>query len=93
MKVITFEDKKQINELYLKYKTYAAVSRITGFSPGTVKKYVRSDYTPRTEIKSFEGDLPDFNPQMFRIDDWGPLCVLSDEEIQEIKELWKELEL
>lgn len=95
MRVITYEDIKKINELYAELKTYAAVARATGFSPATVKKYVIKDYevVEKEDIKRFEGNLPEFNPTMFRVDDWAALCVLSEEEINEIKELWKEIDV
>lgn len=95
MRVVTNEDIKTMNRLYLELKTYAAVARKTGFSPATVKKYIQPDFTPIEEkdIKRFNEPLPDFDPSMFRCDDWGHLCVLSDEEVVEIRELWKEIEL
>lgn len=96
MKLITQEDKKKINKLYLELGTYAAVARATGFSPGTVKKYVIPGYTyvEESAVKRYDRDgLPDLDPMMFREVDWGDLCILSEEECREIKELWKELEL
>lgn len=94
MKKVSHSDIQRINRLYLEYKTYAAVSRETGFSPSTVKKYIIPDFTPieEVEIKRFEGPLPEFDSTIFRKDDWGDLCVLSAEEVDEIKELWKEIE-
>lgn len=96
MKVITHEDIKRINELYIECgKVYAAVARKTGFSPATVKKYVIKDYVPvnEEEIIRFERPLPDFDPTKFRVKDWGALCELSKDEEKEIKELWKEIEV
>ena len=95
MKLVTNKDIKLMNELYLQYKTYAAVARETGFSPSTVKKYIKKDYVSEKDlpIKKFEGILPPFDPSIFRGDDWGALCILSNEEISEVRELWKELEL
>ena len=94
MKIVTQADKKLINELYLKLKTYAAVARETGFSPATVKKYVDKDYKPVIEedVIRFNRPLPEFDPTMFRIDDWAPLCILTDEEVKSVPEIWKELE-
>ena len=94
MKVITPDDIKRINELYAKYKTYAEVSRQTGFAPGTVKKYVQHDYVPqeKREYIRFSGDLPPFKPEIFRINDWDPLCRLTKEEIIDLRELLKELD-
>ena len=95
MKVITQKEIKEINRLYLQLKTYAAVSRATGFSPATVKKYIISNYNEPEESNfiRFNRPLPDFDSTMFRCNDWGHLCVLSAEEEQEIRELWKELEV
>lgn len=101
MAKITYEDIKNINELYANLKTYAAVSRATGFSPATVKKYVQKDYIPlkdRAEnIKPApEIDLNCITTQvlnLFRGDDWKDLCVLSEEEYEDIKSLWKEMNI
>jgi len=95
MKLVQNSDIKKMNELYLKIGTYAGVAREVGFSPSTVKKYIKKDYVSEDELvlKKYEGPLPEFDPTIFRVDDWGPLCVLSDEENEEIRELWKELYL
>ena len=44
MKFVTQADIKEMNRLYLELKTYAAVARVTGFSPSTVKKYIVPDF-------------------------------------------------
>ena len=97
MRYVTQDDIKKINELYIQLKTYAAVSRATGFAPSTVKKYVINGYQiiDETKIKRFDRPLPEFDIKPFLIKDWdwNPLCSLSDEEISEIKELWEELEI
>ncbi len=95
MKVITQKEIKEINRLYAELKTYAAVSRATGFSPATVKKYIIKDYTPVDESTfiRFDRPLPEFDSTIFRGEDWGDLCLLSPEEEQEIRELWKELDV
>ena len=95
MKVVTQNDIKEMNKLYLELKTYAAVARATGFSPATVKKYIIKDFTiiDDSSIIHFEGSLPDFDSTPFRVDDWGQMCELSAEEIDEITELWKEIEV
>ncbi len=94
MKVITPEDIKRINELYAQYKTYAEVSRQTGFAPSTVKRYVNKDFIPvdQRQYIRFEGELPEFDPSIFRTNDWDPLCRLSKEEMAALPELWKELD-
>lgn len=94
---ITNEDILRINELYYKHKTYAEVARQTGFSAGTVKKYVNKNWTPVVveNIKRFDmALLPDFTSaaEIFRgIDNYGYLCVLTEFEQEEMKGLWEEL--
>ena len=94
---VTNEDILRINELYYKHKTYAEVARQTGFSAGTVKKYVKPGWEPVAveNIKKFDlVNLPNFEEavEIFRgIDNYGNLCVLTEHEIEEIKELWGEL--
>ena len=94
-KRVTQEDIIKINELYLKLKTKAAVARETGFSASTVSKYIIADYKPAAAIekKKFTGELPEFDEMIFMIDDWTPLLEISDAEMDEICELWGELNL
>lgn len=95
MRIITPDDIKRINELYAKYKTYAEVSRQTGFAPGTVKKYVNKDYVPKDEREyiRFEGELPEFDPTIFRTNDWDPLCHLTPQELKDLPQFQKELDI
>lgn len=87
----------EMNELYLKIKTYAGVSRAMGGSPApsTVKKYIIPNYVSKEKIKKKifqKEDLPEFSTNIFKgVDNWGDLCVLSEEEREEMKELWEEL--
>lgn len=94
---VTNEDILRINELYYKHKTYAEVARQTGFSASTVKKYVKPGWVPvqAENIVHFDvAQLPDFQEavKIFRgIDNYGTLCVLTDYEKEQMKDLWKEL--
>ena len=91
---ITNEQIIQMNILYLKYKTYAAVAREVGCAPSTVKKYIQPNFVnpEELEVKRFEGELPPLNKELFSdIENWGELCVLSNKEREDIKELWKEI--
>ena len=94
-KRVTQEDIIKINELYLKLKNKSAVAREIGFSPSTVSKYIIADYKPAAAIekKKFTGELPEFDEMIFMIDDWTPLLEISDAEMDEICELWGELNL
>lgn len=93
MKIVTYNDIKEMNRLYYELGTFAAVARATKFSPATVRKYVDVNYTPPTDnIQRYEGPIPDLDPTIFRIKDWAPLCVLTDEEEDAVEQLWHELE-
>ena len=93
---ITQEKIIEINNLYLKIGTYAGVSRALGGSPSptTVKKYIIPNYTSTISTKKIfsKKDIPEFSTDLFiGVEDWGDLCVLSELEKEEIKELWNEL--
>lgn len=94
---VTNEDILRINELYYKHKVYAEVARQTGFSASTIKKYVIPGWKPvenKNIIKFDMAQLPDFTraAEMFRgISNYGNLCVLTDYEKEQMKELWEEL--
>lgn len=92
---ITEEDKININELYLKYKTYAEVARQTGFSPSTVKKYVIPNYISKDSLQ-----ITKFNESnavkvlySFPTDTcgWESLLILTEEEKTAMNELRKEI--
>ena len=94
---VTQENIIEMNEIYLKVGTYAETARRTGFSAATVKKYIFSDYISKTAIVitnlfSLE-QVPVFDKEKFIDFDFSDdnLYRLSDEEKEEIKELWKEM--
>ena len=95
--VMTQEKIIEINELYLQIKTYAGVSRALGGSPSptTVKKYIIPNYQSQKniDIKKFDKESisKEFDFNSFLIENWGELCILSNAEQEEIKELWNEL--
>ena len=93
---ITVDDIKKINDLYYQCHNYAEVARQTGWSASTVRSYVDKNYNPVIEnkIKRFDPntDMPEFDESLFEgVDNFGDLCVLSDEEYEEIKQLWEEI--
>ena len=92
---VTNEDILRINEIYYKTHTYAETARQTGFSASTVKKYVIPNWSPiaSEEIIKFDiNQLPEFDTSCFvGIKNYGDLCVLTDQEKEEMKILWKEL--
>lgn len=78
---------KEINILYVKYKTYAAVSRELGIAASTVKKYIIPNFTLDINKVKFNSPIPE--PK--RIEYSEKLCDLTEEEFEEVKELWKEM--
>ena len=92
---ITQEDKIRINELYLKYRTYAEVARQTGFSASTIKKYVIPNFIPqdKLEIKRFDKIVSDTFPADFPKNnvEWSRLLAFTDLESANIEELRKEI--
>ena len=92
---VTSEDILRMNEIYYKTHVFAEVARQTGFSASTVRKYVDVNWKPvvSENIIRFEiDDLPEFDTTCFKgIDNYGDLCVLTEREQEEMKELWGEL--
>lgn len=93
---ITPEIAEQINILYLKLGTKAAVAREIGCSPATVSKYIVPNFKPSEEKTSytFDGTIGNAN-KLSTILSITPLparevcrlCLLSEEEWREIKEI------
>lgn len=102
--IVTQEMIEQMNELYLQIGTYVGVSRAMGGTPSasTVKKYIIENYISKEETmkkrKLFTqerlNELDNISENFwdkFCIENWGDLCVLSEEEVSEITELWDEI--
>lgn len=95
-KRVTVDDIRQMNDIYYVCKSYAEVARQTGWSASTVAKYINKDYQPiiLADIKKFnlETDMSEFSTERFEgLENWGELCVMTEQEEAGIKELWKEL--
>lgn len=93
---VTASDIRLMNEVYYKCKTYAETARQTGWSAATVRSYIDKNYSPVLEekIRRFDpdADMPEFSTQMFEgVENYGDLCVLSEEEKIEIVDLWEEI--
>ena len=96
---ITKEKIRQINQLYYEYHNYAKIGRELGIGATTVKKYVDSDYAPideKTVIRfNPEKDMPSqFITDMFmEVENFGDLCILTEEEKEGIEILHGEMEI
>ena len=92
---VTSEDILCMNEIYYKTHVFAEVARQTGFSASTVRKYIDVNWKPienENIIKFDMNDLPEFDTTCFKgIENYGDLCVLTEREQDEMKELLKEL--
>lgn len=96
-KRVTNEDILKFNEIYYRVKNYAQVARETGFSASTVRKYINKNWEPAKNDNIIRFDLvnlPNFSEatEIFRgVENYGDLCILDDNEKEELKELWEEL--
>lgn len=95
---ITPDDIKKINMLYLSIGTYSGVARELGISPGTVKKYIVPDFHIVDESTFKHFYIIDMNEEpnpepFFGVENFGELCVLTDDEKEGMKELWSEMEI
>lgn len=94
---VTPNDIQLMNELYYELHNKAEVARRTGFSASTVSKYIIPNWTPviETEVKHIHmSDLPEFDGSLFvGVENYGELCILSDEERKEIELLHNEMSI
>ena len=91
---ITNEIIDKINLLYLKIGTYSGVAKEIGCAPSTVKKYIKKDYQipNNIPIKKFNSIITPVQREKFLgSNNWGEFCILSNEEREEMKELWEEM--
>ena len=100
MAQITQEQIIKLNELYLEIGTYAGVSRAMGGSPApsTVKKYIIPNFQPAAKmnfIRFKAEEIPiEVKLEQFKgLNDWGKICLLTEQEKEDMKELWKEMVL
>ena len=82
----------RMNELYVELKTYAAVSRIVGVSPTTVKKYINPNFNKVTENKRIIEER-EINFDLFDRVNWNILLELMPREKIDIEEVRKEVVL
>lgn len=90
---ITDKEILQINRLYKKYGTYAAVAREVGCGPATVKKYINPNFVELDETK-FQRFTKEDLPKIFRtleVTNLGELCNPDKSELNELEELRKEI--
>lgn len=94
MAKVTPQDIQVFNERYYVCHNYAQIARETGFSSSTVRKYIIPNWAPpiKENIIEFNDSMfIPYRPQFEGVTNLGDLCVLSDEEREEMKNLWKEL--
>ena len=86
-KKVTQDDILQMNLLYFENHNYSETARKTGFSAGTVKKYITENFTPPAPQQKWSGELRE--PGTFAIEKEG----LSSEELLALDELRKEISI
>jgi len=93
MKIITNDMIVEINNMYNTGKSIKAIANNMSISPYTVKKYIKNlTEEINVEKTTFNKSLPEFDSTVFRDKDWGDLCVLNEEETEEMRKLWEEME-
>lgn len=86
----------EIQNLYKKIGTYSGVAKQLGCSAATVKKYCQEQcsfsYEPVTRIK-FDGTIPPVSEIKWPASECeiSKLARLTEDEVEEIEILWKEL--
>lgn len=91
MKIVTNDEIVKIKELYSEGNNCKIISKMVNLSPYTVRKYIDIPYENKEKI-IFNKPLPDFDTSIFKIKDWGLLCLLKEDEVEEIRQLWEEME-
>lgn len=92
MKIITNDMIIEMNDMYSNGKSIKNIAINLDISPYTVKKYIKNLKENKTNITLFNKSLPKFDAKIFRIENWGNLCLLSEDETEEIRKLWEEIE-
>lgn len=92
---VTNEIIEQINELYLTLGVKAQVARQLGISPATVSKYIIPNYVPKADrvITHCEVEPSEEVSELFLLEKgkMGSMCVLSQEEREDLINLQKEI--
>ena len=97
---ITPEIAEQINEIYYQCKNKSQTAKQIGCSAATISRYILKDYVPRASRQNYE-----FNGEIGNAD-WlvdicnmfdnagqrlCEICMLSEEEFADLRELQKEI--
>ena len=90
-KRVNEQDIEQMKKLYAIYGTYAAVARETGWSAGTVSKYLSQAFKPTEKVDNrfanFDNQkMPTFSTEMWENKEYSEMCELTDEERERMKE-------
>ena len=89
-----------INEAYLEIRTYAGTARKFGIASSTVKNHIIPGYVSQKEIEknkkkfdfsTFVKPTVGFIYNVLEHNEIADLVCLSDEEKEEMKELWNEV--
>lgn len=94
-RTVQSEDIIAINEAYLKIGTYAGAGRATGWSGSTVKRYIIDGYVAekdKTPMEKIEFTIPNIE-ELFYPTSWSNFLTLTDEEVEDIKELQKTISI
>lgn len=92
-KRVSQDDIIEMNEIYLVCKTYSGVAQATGWSAGTVKKYIIPNYiSQQIKKEKYNINIPSVEDTIkFLTNIQQPLTTLTNKEINELPKLWKEI--
>ena len=90
-KRVSSEDIKAMNEAYLLCGTYSGAAKATGWSASTVKKYIVSNYVSDNTIEQIDIQIPSIEDTVIQLKQQVELSCLTQEEKNEMKNLWKEI--
>lgn len=93
MAKLSEEKISEIRRVYSELHTYSATAKVVGCSPATVKKYTQEEYVSDPTVRvSFNGNLPPVEELAWPSEEEiSSMARITESELEEIKELWKEL--
>lgn len=85
----------EIRRIYKELGTYSGTAKAVGCSPASVKKYCQEEYISDPAVRViFNGILPSVEKLSWpskEEEEISNMARLTEAELEEIKELWKEL--
>ena len=88
---VTPEDIKHINDVYYLCKNYSKTAQATGWSAGTVKKYIIDGYEPEAHKVEYSFNPKSVDEVASNLVEDSDITLLSEKEKREVEKLWETL--